>query len=528
MARDTGIEAKKPRKKIIIAIIVIAAVVVVCLFFYFRLQAMAGQTGVEMPDVVVLTKMDLESKVTASGNFTSGNPVSVGSNVVGGEVEAVYIEVGDKVYAGDMLAKLKTSDIERNIADAKAAISETKRSENLSLEQAQRFLDQAYDDYYTVKSEQDRYVKRANQDLTNAKKTAKDTWDALGPAGQAATGLTEDEYIDSLTILESRAVTTAKSVRSQQLTQAERAIQNAQDRIDSLKIGDSTKQQRSQLEALEESLENASIISPITGIVTSVMTEAGKAVMGNMFIIENTESLEISATIAEYDVIKIEKGMKANIKSNATDDRVYTGEVTYVAPIAADTSGNFAVTVQVTSDIGQLKPGMTATIEIVTAAANDVFAVPIDAIVTKADGKKVVYVYETDGAMVFSSAEEGFPEDGSAFVVEFPVEDEGGPVMNGNVTGQGPKLIAGPRPLGGSAGTGGTRREIVVETGLETDYYIVIISDELSEGMLIESDPMGRGVGGGFNPFRTMGGGMMVSGNADGSRQEVVTFDSRP
>ena len=53
----------------------------------------------------------------------------------------------------------------------------------------------------------------------------------------------------------------------------------------------------------------------------------------------------------------------------------------------------------------------------------------------------------------------------------------------------------------------GNQREIEVKTGIETDYYIEIISDELKEGMLILSDPLGRNVRGASGGPMFMGGG---------------------
>ena len=72
------------RKKVLITVVVIAAVVAAGVIGFFQLRDMA-QTGVsDVPDTIVLRKTDLESKVTASGNFASRDPVTVGSNALAG------------------------------------------------------------------------------------------------------------------------------------------------------------------------------------------------------------------------------------------------------------------------------------------------------------------------------------------------------------------------------------------------------------------------------------------------------------
>ena len=534
---------KKPKKKLII-ILVIVVVVVVGLFLFLRMQAAANATGGSvMPDILVLSKTDLESKVTASGNFASTDPVSIGSNVTGGEVEKVYVEAGDRVLAGDVLAKLKTSDIERGISDANYALSEAAKGDRQRKEQAERAVNDAEADYSASKKQTDDAVKKAD----SAYKAAKAISDAAAIAMPPDPELADKEAATAKAKAELDA---AKVTRDNTMRGASSRVTEARATLDGLQGTDNARQQRSQLDSLKENLDNASIVSPITGIVTRVATEAGKVVMGDMFIVEDTESLQISASVAEYDVIKIQKGMTAHITSNATGNEVYDGLVDFVAPKASDTSGNFEVNVVVTSGVGQLKPGMTATVEIVIESKKNVFAVPIDAVVTKPDGKKVVYAYEPGGT--------------GPMMIMKPVGDDEGPVRMGPDPGtivdedvpqaSGPVRVAGPGPGGGGGGPqavgaapvgggvpgaadaapfAGSRffggpdgsgasfdfdadtREIEVTTGMETDYYIEIISDELNEGMLILSDPMGLSVsGGGFGGFNMMGGPPPSDGTA--------------
>ena len=610
-------EKIKSRKKLIAALIIIAVVAVVGLFGYSGMQSMARQVSVDIPETIVLTKTNLENKITASGNFTSMAPVSVGSNVQGGEVEYVFVDVGSRVAKGEALARLKTSDIERNITDTRVTIAETLKGDRERVEAAQRAFDDA-DATYKATDRQTRNavnkaetaVADAEKAFTNADKAWTDKKKALDKAvadAKKALDAAEKELKDTMAAdppatpeeikdkTEKRdkakaaheaakasrdGVKAARDSAEAALGKAREALDAARDQrenslqgvnsnwynakanLDSLKGVDSSRQQRSQLETLNENLDNASIISPITGIVTNVFTEAGKAAMGDMFMIENTETLEISAVVAEYDVIKITEGMEAHITSNATDDQTYDGKVIFVAPIASDTSGNFEVKVLMTSPVGLLKPGMTATIEIVTASKKDVFAVPIDAVVELPDGRKVVYAYELEQAKpgagggpvtADGSAGEGPVVLDSSALGPAPSDDGagdgagGGPVTTDGSAGGGPVTTDGNasglgrlRPNAGEGpmmmlagndanGAAGERREIEVKTGMETDYYIEIISDELIEGMLILSDPLGRNVRVSSGPMFGGMGGPQPGGQAvyveSGSSQSVTVVN---
>ena len=438
------------RKKVLIAVVVIAAVVVAGIIGLLRLNSMAQQGVEEIPDTIVLRMTDIENKVTASGNFASADPVSVGSNALGGEVEEVFVAEGEKVYAGDVLARLKTSDLERSIEDMRSAVADLSRGDRQKLEAAQRAVDEAQSQYDSDNFWTQTDINNAQNALNLAKSAV--TNFVPDPAATDEENALQLEQLQQAVIGAQTALDQAKRVRESTLRAGSSRLTEAQAQLDALRGVDSARQSRTQLESLNEELANAYIISPITGVITRVLTEAGKSAMGDMFFIEDTESLQIKASVAEFDVIKIEEGMMAHIRSNATGSIIYDGVVDFVAPVASDLSGNFEVRVMLLGNSGQLKPGMTATVEIIIEAKQDVFAVPIDAVITKPDGTKAVVIFENMA-----------------------------------------------------------RRELTVKTGMETDFYIEIISDELKDGLLILADPMGLNVR--FSGF----GPMMMGGQAVGA-----------
>lgn len=210
----------------------------------------------------------------------------------------------------------------------------------------------------------------------------------------------------------------------------------------------STKSQEIAIQSLQDTLADATITAPVSGVVTAVYAEEGQPGNGLLFVIEDTDALKITTNIREYDVGNIEVGMPVVIRSDATGDKEISGTVTYIAPAANKTeNGNtltaddstveFEAEVQVNEADSGLRIGMNTRLTVLLEERSDVYGVPYDSVVEKADGSEVVYAVEP------SSEKEG------SYVVT----------------------------------------EVPVTTGLETDFYIEVSGDGITDGLSIVSDP---------------------------------------
>lgn len=232
-----------------------------------------------------------------------------------------------------------------------------------------------------------------------------------------------------------------------------------QQQIDSLKdslvgsqiAAQSTQSQEIAIQKMQNTLEDATITAPVSGVVTAVYAKVGEPGNGLLFVVEDTQSLKINTKIKEYDVANIREGMPVVIKSDATGDREISGTVTYIAPAAikteagnTQTGGNdsnveFEAEVQVNDPNCGLRIGMNTRLTVLLEEKQDVFGVPYDAVVEKADGSTVVY----------AAVEHQNSGKNSSYVVT----------------------------------------EIPVTTGLETDFYIEISGGEVTPGMAVISNP---------------------------------------
>jgi len=183
------------------------------------------------------------------------------------------------------------------------------------------------------------------------------------------------------------------------------------------------------------------------GTITAMNAVKGNPANGELFTIEDTNDLKVRGKVKEADLNHIHENMPVLVKSDATGDKVFPGNLTKIAPTAikseattasaAATKAEFEVEIDLPTDTTGLKIGMTTRLSIVSEECADVFCVPFEALVMDDSGQSCIYV-----------AKENPVEQGS-FTVE----------------------------------------SIPVTTGLETDSLIEIAGDQLSDGLVIISQP---------------------------------------
>lgn len=155
---------------------------------------------------------------------------------------------------------------------------------------------------------------------------------------------------------------------------------------------------RASLTAATDQLEKTVFHSPIAGIVTLLNVEEGENVVtGTMnapgtviMTISNLANMEVEVEIDETDIVDVEIGQAVEVEVEALIDTLLPGVVTEVGNSGITSMAgtqeevtNFLVTVLVGDAHEALRPGMTATVEIITAEHEGALNVPIQAIVTR-------------------------------------------------------------------------------------------------------------------------------------------------
>lgn len=157
---------------------------------------------------------------------------------------------------------------------------------------------------------------------------------------------------------------------------------------------------RAALVQAKDSLDKTVYTSPLDGVVTALNVEEGEfTVVGTlntpgtvMLTVADLAAMQVVADVDETDVVNVKLEQPASVTIDAFPNEVFRGEVIEIASSAKEsilpttdekTSADFEVKVLLGGDTSALRPGMTATADIVTAEAKDVTAVPIQALVTR-------------------------------------------------------------------------------------------------------------------------------------------------
>jgi multidrug efflux pump subunit AcrA (membrane-fusion protein) len=505
-------EFVKKHKKlcIVIGIVLVIIIAITVLVSNTKKKMNALMNAMNVQETAQIERRTIVESVSATGQVTSAEAKSISVSLSNVEIESVNVEVGDVINAGDVICVMNSEDIEENLVNAKITLSATnsrtsldissaKRqlneaevSKDVSLERADKDVSEAYNDYKSAADKMDdaddaltearelvetrkaAYEKALNAYNAAVKSGSVSSGDASASGLKTALEQAESEYKAAQSAESEadsayeRAKESANSLYDAYEKQVETrddkersensSVSSRQESLKSSQISASTSglTEKQQVENYEEQLEDCMVKSPISGVITKLNVEAGDMYNGSAIaVIENIDSYEVTTEIDEYDISKIEVGQRAVIKTNGTGDDELEGTVKSIAPRATGGSSvTYTVTISIDTPNDNLRMDMTAKISIIIESKEDVLSVPYESLQQDADSR--YYIEVTDNA----SSQEEKPQKG-----ENPQKDE--------------NPQKGENPAAGISNT----RKIYVEKGIESDYYIEIITDEALEGM---------------------------------------------
>ena len=180
---------------------------------------------------------------------------------------------------------------------------------------------------------------------------------------------------------------------------------------------DQIEQTRGMLKQSQDALSKTTIYAPMSGTVSKLNKELGEIAIGSQFqedvimIIANLNDMEALVKVDENDIVSIALGQQAEIEVDALSGRMIKGQVTEIASSAVDQQGGnnnqkteFEVTISITSDVKELRPGMTASADIVTDTRHDAVSVPLQSVTVR-----TVDQLKMEGR-TYTAAEDGFVE----------------------------------------------------------------------------------------------------------------------
>jgi HlyD family secretion protein len=358
---------KKKRRKRIIIISVVAGVVLLGALGLYAFTR--GGTKIEDSKLAKVTRDDLAKSVVATGKVEPITKVEVKSKA-SGIVKKLYVEYGDRVKKGQLLAQLDKEEIQAQVDQSRAALAAA-----------------------------DANLKSAEADYERSKV------DAEGPdvpllkhAYDRAIGMAKDGVV-STSALEDAQKNYEMALNKQNVAKAQVTVLKA-------KIAQSEAEvvrDRANLKQLEEQLGYTDIESPIDGIVLSRDVEMGDAVSSILVLgssatlvmtLGDTSEVYVKGKVDESDIGKVYLGQPARIKVESFKDKTFNGKVTKISPMGVekDNVTTFEVRVSINNPGGELKAEMTANAEIILEEHKNVLQIPEGAIIYDKDKKASVEI----------------------------------------------------------------------------------------------------------------------------------------
>ena len=241
---------------------------------------------------------DIENNVMASGKGKALNTVDVGAQV-SGEVKRLYVEVGDEVQKGDLIAQIDQVTQKNNLSNEQASLEQSEaalqsaQAESLSKQAA---LKSAYSDLASRQSE----LKQAQSDFARLQDLV------------AIDAISQQEYDTQATSVETAKAAVANARAA--IDTAKAAIATTEANINSQQAA--LRKSRTNVSTAEEDLSYTTIRAPISGTVVSITTEQGTTVNANqtaptLVTLADLSTVRINAQISEADVINVSAGMPA-------------------------------------------------------------------------------------------------------------------------------------------------------------------------------------------------------------------------
>jgi HlyD family secretion protein len=349
------------------------------------------------------TYADTSSTVNANGVVAPRQQVNL-SFGVGGFVEAVEVELGDRMQAGQVLASLDTTQLQRAVAQAElelksaqarlahlqaqaTPIPEQVLAATAAITNAQTMLSQArtqagqHSNYDTIDRVALKYAERALADAQREyEKVLNDfrthDWAPSSPAGTALAEA-KDRYDSALAQynlnVADRAYAVAIANAEAQLAQARLSLYQAQNpiRLEALRLAQIDVERAQQVvEAARSDLERAMLKAPFDGIVSAVEIShnewAAPGAQG-IELLDVSEWRVETKNVGELQIARVKAGQEVRVRVNAFQGETLQGHVLTISPVAVVQQGDttYTLTIALEPTSLNLQPGMTAQVEIV-------------------------------------------------------------------------------------------------------------------------------------------------------------------
>lgn len=300
----------------------------------------------ETAKIVLAKEGAVASSVLLSGSVTAQNEQYIYYDASKGDLDEVLVSVGDQVSEGQALVKYSSTEAQA-----------------------------AYDAASRAVAKANRHINELNESRNTAAATP-----SLPQAGlEGATGQAPAQSSGSATAAIDSQISDARDVRADA---------------------------EAQLEKAQAQLNAATVLSTVEGTVVEVNRNVSKSPTGNSQVlvhIVSNDNLQVKGELSEYNLANLSVGQEVTFTSKVYPDKTWNGKISYISNYpknnseassslaASNTGSKYPYTVDVTSEIGDLKQGFTVSVEV--KSTSKALIVPITSVVMEED-KNYVWILD--------------------------------------------------------------------------------------------------------------------------------------
>jgi len=356
---SNGKNGRKKRKRLIVFGGLGAGLVLIVVV---SAAALHPNRTIDPDKLAAVERGDIARSVVATGKIEPLTKVEVKSKA-SGIVEKIYVDAGQHVKAGQVLAELDKEQLQAAVAEERANLE--------AAEAAQQAAEAAYQKNLVDAEGPD--VPFLKQDMERAHDLYKQGLVALNVMQDA-----EKNYQLAL----NRQIS---AQRSAEMTKAQVAQAKAQ-----------IAQAKAALDNAEENLRYATVTSPIDGEVLSKDVEVGDAVSSILVLgsqatlvmtLGDMSEVYVLGKVDEADIGKVYLRQTARIVVESFKDKTFQGKVTKIAPLGVekDNVTTFEVRVSIQNSTGELRADMSANAEVILEEKKSALLVPEGALIFDKD-----------------------------------------------------------------------------------------------------------------------------------------------
>lgn len=336
----------------------------------------------------------IENEYMYSGTIKAAEEIAV-PTLLGGKVVSANFEVGDRVNAGDVLFTMDTTDIQNNINTLIASVEAAQASVNSAQTNLELVngaaMETQIENAKTAISNAELNLSNVEVNLNKAKLDFKNNKELYenGIIAKEAYIQYENGYKQVKIAYEQAQVAHQQALTNYDITANKMPSENKKKAQDGLALAQASKKSAvAQLESARNKLKDATITSPISGVVSESNVKKGEFIaMGAVvpMTIMDTSRVNIEVGVSEQVINKVKKGDTTKVLVSSVSPEFVQGKVISIEP-AAKQDNTYGIKIEIDNQAGLLKPGMFGEVYFSSEKSENAIVVLRSAVLEDQDG----------------------------------------------------------------------------------------------------------------------------------------------